>query len=133
MGKFLTVNFPYLLLAAAGLYVLKKGKTFYDAADNIAAGITRPVADALAEIQFTLNGSGYIKYPNPGFYLNPDKLGADYEVLDRTWLKAMYLTHEDHGDYIEQIFDPQLKLKPAYYPLIGQEVNASTIVTALKG
>ncbi|MBE0378997.1 hypothetical protein [Pseudoalteromonas prydzensis] len=126
MAKFLNTNFKWLLLAAAAAY-------FYRKTDAAVKTLTRPVAAALAEVQFAINGSNYIKYPNPGFYLNPDKLDSDQRVRDKTWLKAMYMTHDDHGDYIEQIFDASLQLKAPYIPLVGGVVDAASIVTALKG
>jgi len=126
MASFLNTNFKWLLLAAAAAY-------FYRKTDEAVSKVTRPVAAALAEIQFAINGSNYIRYPNPGFYLNPDKLDQDNRVRDKVWLKAMYMTHDDHADYIEQIFDSTLQLKAPYIPLIGGLVDAGTIVTALKG
>ncbi|WP_105180541.1 hypothetical protein [Pseudoalteromonas sp. T1lg21] len=126
MGKFLNTNFKWLLLAAAAMY-------FYRKTDEAVSKVTRPVAAALAEIQFAVNGSNYIKYPNPGFYLNPDKLDHNHRVKNKTWLKGMYLAHDDHEEYIEQIFDSTLQLKAPYIPLIGGIVNAGSIATALKG
>ena len=133
MANFMNANFKWLLLAAGAYYWYTKEGGFFDTAKKVTRPLTRHVAAALSEVQFAVNGSNYIKYPNPGFYLNPDKLDAQQRVIDKTWLKAMYLSHDDHGDYIEQIFDANLQLKAPYIPLIGGLVDASSIVTALKG
>ncbi|MGA4608470.1 MULTISPECIES: hypothetical protein [Pseudoalteromonas] len=94
---------------------------------------TKSVASVLAEIQFAANGSNYIKYPNAGFVLDPDKLNPDYTVRDKTWLKAMSMTHDDHMDYLERLFDGNLQLRPRYQPLIGQIVTAQALDMIDKG
>ncbi|WP_462172020.1 hypothetical protein [Pseudoalteromonas xiamenensis] len=106
---------------------------FYHKAQKGAAIIAKPVGSLLAELQFAVNGSNYIKYTAPGFFLNPDKLNPDNTVNDRLWLKAMYMAHEKHEQFIEQLFDPNLRLRPEYSVLIGQIVDEGSIATALKG
>lgn len=126
MADFIKRNFGALLLAGLGVWLYQQTKKGADV-------VAKPIGSMLAEIQFKLNGSDYIKYPKAGFYLDDTKLNDDYTVRDKVWLKAMYLAHDKHADYIEQIFDPYLRLKPLYIPLIGLEVNDATIATAAKG
>lgn len=126
MGNFISKNVSLMLAVAAAYYVYKQ-------IDEKSKVITKPIGQALAEIQFLLNGSNYIKVPNPGFFLNPDKLDTNFKVKDKTWLKAMTMTHDDHQDLIEQIFDGDFVLKPRYQVLIGQAVTAGSIATADKG
>jgi len=125
MVEFVKQNFGAILLAGVGLWLYKQTQ-------KGAELVAKPIGSMLAEIQFKLNGSNYITYPNAGFYLNPDKLNDDYSVRDKIWLKAMYLAHDKHPEFIEQIFDPHLRLKPIYKPLIGQIVSEGSIATAAK-
>lgn len=130
MAKFLDRNWSTILLLLGGYYaysqIVLRGR-------EAIAPVTRPISKILAEIQFAVNGSNYIRYPNAGFYLDPSKLDYTYKVVDMQWLKAMSLTHDDHEDYLNEIFDADLRLKPQYRVLIDGLVDAETITIAAKG
>lgn len=121
----------WALIIGASYFLYRKMAAPLEALDQTVKKLTRPVAQALAEVQFIINGSNYIKSPTSEFYLNPDKLDGDFKVVDKVWLKAVYLKHDSNGDLIEEIFDPYLRLKPKYYPLVNGLVDATT-VNALK-
>lgn len=121
----------WALIIGASYFIYRKMAAPLEALDQTVKTLTRPVAQALAEVQFIVNGSNYIKSPTSEFYLNSDKLDSNYKVVDKVWLKAIYLKHDNNGDLIEEIFDPYLRLKPKYYPLVNGLVDVTT-VNALK-
>lgn len=125
----------WVLMIAASYFIYRKMaaplESLSESAGKALDNFTYPLAVLAAEAQFIINGSNYIKSPTSEFYLNPDKLDVNYKVVNRTWLKAMYAKHNQNGDLIEEIFDPYLRLKPKYYPLVGGLVDANT-VNALK-
>lgn len=129
MANFLDRNWSTILLLLGGYYaysqMVLRGR-------EAVAPLTKPVSRALAEVQFFLNGSNYIKYPNAGFYLDPSKMDFNNKVTDMTWLKAMTLTHDDHEAMLNHIFDNTLTLKPQYRVLIGGIVDAESIATVDK-
>lgn len=129
MGKIIERSLPPLI-ALFGVYWLINN--FVEKGREITAPITRPVSEALAKIQFALNGSNYIKYPNAGFYLDSSKLDYTLKVVDLQWLKAMSLTHDAHEHFLNEIFDSDLRLKNQYRPLLNGLVDADTIATAAK-
>ncbi len=126
-GRYLMNTVKWALIIGAGYFIYRKMAAPLEAFDKTVNTLTRPVAQALAEVQFLVNGSHYIKSPNSEFYLNSDKLDSNYKVIDKVWLKAIYLKHDDNGDLIEEIFDPYLRLKPKYYPLLNGLVDATTV------
>jgi len=129
MVKLLERNAP-LLIALLGAYWVMNN--FIDKGRELTAPITKPVSKVLAEIQFFVNGSNYIKYPNAGFFLNPEKLDYTLKIADMQWLKAMAMAHDDHEDFLNEIFDNDLRLKNQYRPLLSGLVDSESIAAAAK-
>lgn len=129
MAKFLERNWSTILLLLGGYYaysqIVIRGR-------EAIAPMTKPVSKALAEIQFMINDSNYIKYPKAGFYLNPEKLDFSNKVNDLRWLQAITLLHDKHEDLLNHIFDNDLRLKPQYEVLIGLEVSPESVATVDK-
>ncbi|AVJ51882.1 structural protein [Pseudoalteromonas phage Cr39582] len=122
MANFLTKNFVWILAAGVGVW-------FYQKADNAAKTATKPIADFLAELQFLVNGSNYVKFPNAGFVLTRDALQDDFIAYDDR-IKAWLGTHDRHKDFLAEILDHDRRVKPVYRKLIGNIIDASTIRTA---
>ena len=129
MVKLLERNAP-LLIALLGAYWVMNN--FIDKGRELTAPITKPVSKVLAEIQFFVNGSNYIKYPNAGFFLNPEKLDYTLKIADMQWLKAIAMAHDDHEGFLNEIFDSDLRLKNQYRPLLSGLVDSESIAAAAK-
>ncbi|QBJ00806.1 hypothetical protein [Pseudoalteromonas phage GXT1010] len=128
MGKFLNKNLLLILAAAVGVYV-------YRQIDEKSKAITKPIGNALAEIQFLFNGSNRIEYVNAGFFLNPDKLDHSLRVIgggESYWYRAMVESHKAHQLFLDEIFDSDFRLRPMYKPLLNGLVDYETITTAAK-
>lgn len=128
MGNFLNKNFVWLLLAAAGVYVYKQ-------IDEKSKVLTKPIGNALAEMQFLFNGSNRIEYVNAGFFLNPEKLDSTLQIIggkNSYWYRAMVEAHKAHQLFLDEIFDSDLRLRPMYKPLLNGLVDYDTITTAAK-
>ena len=122
-------NLPTIFIMAAAYYALTR---FIKTSREAIAPATKPISKLLAEIQFFMNDSSYIKYPNAGFVLNRDKLDYNYKIANTTWLKAMAAAHPDHEGFLNEIFDGNLTLKPIYHPLLNAVVDADSIATAAR-
>ena len=76
-------NNAVLLIALAG------AAWVYREANEVAKKATKPIADILAEMQFMINGSNYVKFTVAGFVLDADAFDSDYRVYDsrlEAWL-----------------------------------------------
>ena len=122
-------NLPTIFIMCAAYYALTR---FIKTSREAIAPVTKPISKLLAEIQFFVNDSSYIKYPNAGFVLNRDKLDHNYKIANMTWLKAMVAAHDDHEGFFNEIFDDSLILKPIYRPLLNATVTADSIATAAR-
>lgn len=122
MAKFMTKNFVWLLAAGAGIW-------FYQKADNAAKTAAKPIADFLAELQFLINGSNYIKVSNAGFVLTRDSMNDEYIVYENR-IRAWLGTHDRHKDFLAEILDNDRRVKPQYRVLIANLVDKATIRTA---
>ena len=120
MVSFLKSNLLLVLAAGVGVW-------FYQKTDSAVKKATKPIADFLAEIQFAINGSHYIKYPRPGFALLEDKLTDDYVIISDEWVRAMLAAHDKHKAVFAEIFDDDRRLKPIYRPLVGQIVTPDAV------
>jgi len=129
MADVIERNLPTIFIMCAAYYALTQ---FIKKSRAAIAPATKPVSKLLAEIQFFMNDSNYIKYPNAGFYLNSEKLDFNYKITNMTWLKAVAASHADHEDFLNEIFDDNLTLKPVYHPLLNAEVTADSIATAAR-
>tara|TARA_B100001971_G_C17971535_1_gene422637 strand:- start:150 stop:533 length:384 start_codon:yes stop_codon:yes gene_type:complete len=116
-------NNAVLLIALAG------AAWVYREANEVAKKATKPIADILAEMQFMINGSNYVKFTVAGFVLDADAFDSDYRVYDSR-LEAWLGSHDKHKDFLAEILDNQKRLKPVYHKLLGKLVDAATIYTA---
>ncbi len=126
MGNFLTKNFVWLLAAGVGVY-------FYKQVDEKSKAITKPIGNFLAQVQFAINNSGDIKYPNAGFFLNSEKLDYTLKVNNLVWFDAIEKLHPAHKVFLDEIFDSDKRLKNQYRPLLNGLVDADSIQTVKKG
>ena len=129
MGDFLNKNFVWILAAGVGIW-------FYRKADDKAKEITKPIGQALAQVTMFFNGNSDIKYTNAGFFLNPEKLDSSLKVIggkNSYWYRAILLAHDAHKQFLDEIFDSDLRLKNQYKKLLNGRVDAETIETAARG
>lgn len=129
MGKIIKQNIPTIVALVAAYFMFNR---FIDSARLTVSPITKPVSKALAEIQFFVNGSNYIKREWAGFFLNSAKLDYTLKIRDFEWLHAMTLLHDAHEDFLNEIFDNDLRLKNKYRPLLNGLVDSETIAAANK-
>lgn len=120
MGNFISKNLSLGLTLFAVYWLYKK-------LDMSSKAVTKPIGNALAEIQMWANGSHPIYREWTGFYLDPDKLGQHYFIRDPYWYKAIVQLNEGNKLLLDEIFTPEKQLKRKYRVLIANEVTPETV------
>ncbi|CAM3530933.1 hypothetical protein [Pseudoalteromonas maricaloris] len=122
MGNFISKNLSLGLTLYAVYWLYKK-------IDSTTKPLTETAGNALAEIQMWANGSHPIHRAWAGFFLDTDKLTHDYYLKDELWYEAIDKLHDGNKLLLDEIFDPNMQVKPKYHVLLDNEVSPKSIAT----